>query len=232
MNAMLMSAGRVLILRAGKPDYENFSNAHLAFGLLCTWLVGMGRHWDNPRIELLQQLGVGSVVYVFILAIVLWLPGIPFRDSSWSYKRVLTVVVLSAPPAALYAIPVERWLEFEAARSVNVWFLAIVAAWRMAIWYRFLRAMLPVGITLHLSVFLLPVVAIITTLAVLNLDRVVADFMSGLQNPPEGTVNDEAYVWLQMISILSMFFVFPVVLVIYAVAWVRRFLSRSQLKNA
>src|SRR3712207_7552248 len=48
-------------------------SSDLAFGLACTWLVGVGRYWDNPRASLLQHLGVGSVVYVFALALLLWL---------------------------------------------------------------------------------------------------------------------------------------------------------------
>jgi len=44
---------------------------HLMFGLLCAWLAGMGRYWDDPGAHLLQRLGVGSVIYVFALSFLL-----------------------------------------------------------------------------------------------------------------------------------------------------------------
>jgi len=99
---------RVLFLRSTRDDYLGFTTKHFAFGLVVTWLVGMGRHWDNPRIELPMSLGVGSLVYVFLLAAVLLIVGWPFRDKNWTYGRILTLVVLTAPPAAIYALPVER----------------------------------------------------------------------------------------------------------------------------
>lgn len=191
-------------------------------GLVCTWLVGMGRHWDNPRIEMPMSLGLGSLVYVFVLALLLFAVAFPFRDKEWTYRRVLTMVVLSAPPAAIYAIPVERWVDFETARGMNTWFLGIVAVWRMLIWGRFVFLMLPQQ--MHwltcLSVVLMPVSVILLTLVILNLEQSVADFMSGLQPPPEGTTADEAYVWLWLLTFFSVYLVLPVVAIVYIASWI------------
>ena len=46
----------------------------------------MGRYWDNPRVGLAQHLGLGSVVYVFVLAAVLWLSFWLMRPTDWTYS--------------------------------------------------------------------------------------------------------------------------------------------------
>src|SRR6266576_1888990 len=96
---------------------------HFAAGLFCTWLVGMGRYWDNPRVGLLQHLGVGSIVYGFILSLFLWLMIWPLRPRNWSYFRVFTFVTLVSPPAILYAIPVQMFYPLDTANSINALFL-------------------------------------------------------------------------------------------------------------
>ena len=60
--------GRVLTFRAQREELLALNRRDLVIGLLITWLVGMGRYWDNDRVEFLQKLGVGSVLYVFVLA--------------------------------------------------------------------------------------------------------------------------------------------------------------------
>jgi hypothetical protein len=64
---------RFLLFLPIHPDFKRFGTWYLGFGLVCTWLAGIGRYWDNPRAELWQWLGFGSLVYVFILAGLLWL---------------------------------------------------------------------------------------------------------------------------------------------------------------
>lgn len=50
----------------------------------------------------------------------------------WStYRRFLTLFWMMAPMAWLYAIPVERWMTPGDAVQTNLWFLAIVSAWRV-----------------------------------------------------------------------------------------------------
>lgn len=72
-------------------------------GLAATWVVGMGRYWDDPRAVLLQHLGLGSIAYVFVMALLLWLVIWPLGAARWSYKRVLTFVALVAPLGLLNA---------------------------------------------------------------------------------------------------------------------------------
>src|SRR5688572_1950911 len=118
---------RLLFFRASPAELEKIAWRHFAIGLLCTWLVGMGRYWDNPRVGLPQHLGVGSVIYIFVLSLFLWLVIWPLRPRNWTYFRVLTFISLVSPPAVLYAIPVEKFADLQFANTINAWLLAIVA---------------------------------------------------------------------------------------------------------
>ena|SRR5437867_1523572 len=63
----LATALRVLTFRASSDELRALNRRHLAVGLFSTWLVGIGRWWEDPRVGLLQHLGIGSVIYVFAL---------------------------------------------------------------------------------------------------------------------------------------------------------------------
>jgi len=62
--ASFQTALRLLFFRASQSELIQLGWRHLAIGVICTWLVGVGRYWDNPRAGLLQHLGVGSVIYI------------------------------------------------------------------------------------------------------------------------------------------------------------------------
>lgn len=201
------TTGRLLTFRLTKEEFLQFDTRHLVFGLICTWIVGMGRWWDDPGANLLQHLGLGSIIYVFVLAAVLLLVAAPLRPDNLTYKSVLTFVTLTSLPALLYAIPVERFTELSIARSINVWFLAAVATWRLALLLFFLKRIAGLPIFASVVVSLLPIMAIVTTLTVLNLERAVFDIMGGLRET--GTANDEAYGVLFGLTFLSMLLIIP-----------------------
>lgn len=213
---------RILAFRARSADFAALDRRDLAAGLAVTWLVGIGRTWDNPRVELLQRSGVGSLVYVLLLAALLWLIGLGLRPARWSYPHLLTFVALTAPPGLLYAIPVERLLDPAAARTANLVFLAVVSAWRVALYAVYLRryAGLPAG---PLAVqLLLPLTLIVSALAYLNLERAAFDVMGGLT---ETTSADASYGCLVSLTLLSVALC-PFLLVAYAVLAVRRRLPK------
>lgn len=221
---VLATALRILTFRASREELGGLHRRHLMCGLAATWIVGMGRYWDDPNAYLLQHLGLGSVVYVFALSGILWLLVAPLGPTDWQYQKLLTYVTLTSPPAILYAVPVERMYELGTARSLNAWFLAIVAAWRVALLVIYLvrAARLPwysvvVGT-------LLPLTVVITTLSILNLEHAVYDIMAGMRDG--GTANDLAYSVLLALTFLSSMLVIPL-LATYSLIWWNRRSRRS-----
>lgn len=203
---------KLLTFRQFKLD-TSILNWYLAFGIGMTWLCGVGRYWDNPKAELWQYLGLGSVVYVFILAFILWLIIMPLKPAHWRYKNVLLFASLTAPPAILYAIPVERFMSLESAQLANVWFLAVVAIWRVALLLNYLKNVAGLSGLCVLVATLLPLTIIVTVLAALNLEHVVFKIMAGLEDH-ERSANDSAYSILLLITYFSVI-ISPVLLTMY-----------------
>ena len=203
---------KLLTFRRFKLDVSIF-NWYLAFGIGFTWLCGVGRYWDNPKAELWQYLGLGSVVYIFFLAFILWLVILPLKPENWSYKNVLLFVSLTAPPAILYAIPVERFMSLKSAQLANVWFLAVVAIWRVALLFKYLKNIAGLSGLCVLVSTLLPLTLIVASLAALNLEHVVFKIMAGLEEH-EKSANDSAYIILVVITYFSVL-ASPVLLSIY-----------------
>ena len=196
--------------------------------MLCTWLVGMGRYWDNPRVGLLQHAGIGSVVYIFVLSMLLWLIVLPLKPKDWSYFRVCTFVSLVSPPAALYAIPVENLFDLDTANSINAWFLALVAVWRVTLLVFFLRRLAQLHWFAVITATLLPLILITVTLVSLNLEKVVMDLMGGRHQP---SPNDSAYSVLFLLSLLSMLLSVPVALCYLVMVIQYQVVDRSNRKK-
>lgn len=170
--------------------------------LVATWLAGVGRYWDHPSAALAQILGLGSLVYVFVLSGLLWIVIAPLQPRQWSYGAALMLVSLTSPPALLYAIPVERWMSLEGATSINVWFLGVVAVWRVSLLVFALRRFAGLTWPRTLVGAALPLVGVVATLAALNLEKAVFRIMAGIDRPP-ATPNDGAYAVLVALSFVS-----------------------------
>lgn len=214
ISSILRAEWRFLTFRGLGPDVQSHGGAYLAFGLVFTWLAGLGRYWDNPRAEPWQLLGFGSLAYVVVLAALLWLVALPLEPRRWSYRNVLLFVALTAPPAVLYAIPVERFLTADAARSANAWFLAVVATWRVALLLHFLRTVAALSWPRAIVALLLPLIAIVLALTVLNLEHVVFDLMSGTREA-DRSGNDAAYTVVVLVTVVSIVLA-PFVVAAYA----------------
>ncbi|MFV0680101.1 hypothetical protein [Ottowia sp.] len=197
-------AWRVLTFRSPSPAIGAHWRAYLAFGLGITWLAGVGRYWDNPRALLWQHLGLGSVVYVFCLALVLWVLLAPLKPQRWSYRNVLIFITLTSPPAVFYAIPVERFMPLPEAQAANAWFLAVVALWRVALLFWFLRRLAGLSWGAVVVATLLPLTLIVVTLTVLNLEHVVFSIMAGIQ-PEQRSANDLSYGIVVLLAYFSIF---------------------------
>jgi hypothetical protein len=186
-----------------------FGKPHFILGLIGTWIVGMGRYWDDTGANLLQHLGLGSVIYIFALALLIWLILLPFKIEDWSYFMVVTFIGLTSFPAIFYAIPVEQFLTIETANTINVWFLAVVAFWRLFLLYYFLKHFTKLSIGNILTVTLMPICLIISILTTLNLHRVVFNIMGGVRNP---TPHDSSYFVLMFLTGISLILILPLII--------------------
>ena len=216
---------RMLLFREIRPDIKRKGPLFLALGLGFAWLAGMGRYWDNPRATFLQHLGVGSVLYCFILALLLWLIIWPLRPSNWNYWNVLIFVSLTSPPALLYAIPVEKFMSIDQAIQVNILLLAIVAIWRMLLLLVYLQRSGGLGVVGTLVAALIPVDLVIVALTVLNLDHVVFEMMGGIRDADKSP-HDGAYSILFLITLLS-YFAFPILILTYIGVAIQRYNERK-----
>lgn len=104
-------------------------------------------------------------------------------------------------------------MSFEAARSANVWFLAVVAIWRVALLVRYINKVAGLSGVCVFVATLLPLTLIVTVLTMLNLEHVVFNVMAGLE-AHEQSVNDSAYTVLFLITTFSIL-VFPLLLALY-----------------
>ncbi len=172
---------RVLTFRATHADYNALSANHLLFGLICTWIVGMGRWWDDPTANPVQMTGIGSLLYVMFLSIVLWLLANPVSPKRISFLKLLAFVTLTAPPAILYAIPVEKLTGNETALNLNVAFLLVVAAWRVAMYWRFLRVGMQMNLLRAYVALFAPISLLLLVLTWLSLMHLTLKHMGGLR---------------------------------------------------
>lgn len=223
MHKVLRDQRDLLLFRRVDLDLDRYLNPYLAWGLLTTWLVGVGRYWDHPSAALWQYLGLGSVGYVLVLAALIWGIAAPLKPARWTYAHVLVFVMLTSLPALLYAIPVEKFMTLASAQLANMLFLAVVAAWRVALLLRFLLTSGALSWSATLVAGLLPLALIVTVLTVLNLEQAVFDIMGGLR---EKTQYDSAYGVLLLITGLA-WLASPVLLIAYAVLASRAQRARS-----
>jgi hypothetical protein len=215
LKTVLQDTFDLLTFRISRERILAFGKYHLIFGLISTWIVGMGRYWDNPRVEILQHLGIGSVIYIFVLAFFLWVIVLPLKPKDWMYFRVLTFISLVSPPAILYAIPVEMVFGLDVSNSINAFYLLIVSVWRVSLLVFFFKRLARLNWFEIIVTTLLPLILIINTLVYLNLERVVFNFMGGFREP---SGNDAAYQVLWLVSLLSIILFLPVLIAYIVVA--------------
>jgi hypothetical protein len=190
-------------------------NSYIAFGLVVTWLAGIGRYWDNPKASLFQHLGLGSVAYVLFLSVFLWVLFYPLKPKNWLFRNVLVFVSLCSLPALLYAIPVERFFPLSTAQTINAWFLGIVASWRVALLFVFLRRVAGLPKLTVVVATLLPITFIVVALSILNLEHVVFNIMAGISETSRSP-NDRAYAIVLLLSLFSVY-TSPFLAIAYAI---------------
>ncbi len=213
---VLKTIGRLITFRLTREDFLQFNMDHLAVGIFCTWLVGIGRTLHNSRVEWWQHLGLGSVAYIFVLALLLWLLLLPLRIQNLSYRHILTFISLTSPTGFIYAIPVESFISLDSATTARFWFLGFVALWRVALWVFYLKRFCMLSGFGSFVAGILPLCFIVTLLTMLNLDKVVFNIMGGRESP---STDDGAYLFLVLITQLAILAFIPLVLMYIAIIY-------------
>lgn len=222
---------QLLTFRAPSAGIREHPGAYLAFGLFLTWAAGVGRYWDSADALLWQHMGLGSIAYVFLLAFVLWFLVALLGPRNWSYRNVLLFISLTAPPALLYAIPVEMFFSSSVALAINGSFLAVVALWRVALLFTFLRRVTGLDGAVIVVAALLPLALIVDALAFMKLEHVVYQAMAGLRDP-ELSGESTAHAIVQYICTLSAFLT-PALVMSYGFLVYRvRSVHRMRIANA
>jgi hypothetical protein len=207
---------RILTFRAKPEELLENSIAILAVGLLITWLVGIGRWWDDPR-DLMPfvRWGLGSVFYVFALSALLWVIAWPLLEDKVGYHHVAAFVASTSLPAVVYALPIEQWTDMSTASTYNVNALLFVSLYRVSLLGWFYVKILKLTIGEAIVVTGLPITAISLALTALGHGARVMDIMGGLRDRMS---KSEMETIIGAIGCLS-FILGPIFLVAYFTMW-------------
>lgn len=209
---------RVLLFRATTAELDNLGWRNLPYALPIVWLVGYGRWWDDPNpLSLLHRSGLGSVVYVFVLAGLLWIASLPLRERTLTYPKMLAFVSLTALPGALYAIPVETFMTNDMAIRMNIIFLSIVSVYRVALLFWFQMRGIGMGAYAAFLATFMPISLIGIGLVFFGLVEGILDIMGGFRE--SGAI--AAY---EFVAGLSCLFTWgaPVLIILWVIAGTRR----------
>jgi hypothetical protein len=193
-----------------RGDMRTNAGTYLAIGLAITWIVGLGRTWDYTSAPWWFRTGLTSVVYALVLAGFIWVIGLALKPQRWRYQNVLLMVTMTALPGLIYAAPVERFMNADAARVANMIFLLIVAAWRMALYRHFLRKVAQLPPMETTVVWLLPPTIIIAVVGLFGTLNAIMRGMAGVRDPV-GEAIDGVVVWITLAS----WFVLPLLLIAF-----------------
>ncbi len=171
---------RTLTFRATAGEYESATWHSYLVGFLITWLAGLGRTWDDPEASPLRVTGLGSVGYVVVLAGLITIFALPLSKRRIGYRATLLLVLMTAAPALIYAIPVERWTDMHSAQVLNLNFLLVVASYRVCMFFRFLYSCARMAWFDTILAGLLPLMLIIVLVTFFGLTGKVLDIMGGL----------------------------------------------------
>ena len=216
---------RLLFFRISRDEMLKFNYSDIIVGFVFTWIVGIGRYWDDPGAKLLQHLGVGSLIYICILSYLIWCVLRPFYIKNWSFKNVLTFVSFTSAPAILYAIPVERFFDIDTSATINAYFLLVVAVWRVLLLIFYLKIFACISPFQIAVTTLLPLTAIVTSLTFLNLERAIFNIMGGIR---EHSSNDIAYHIVIFLTVISMILIGPVIIAYLTIIFLKYRARKSE----
>lgn len=119
-------------------------------------------------------------------------------------------------------------MTLEAAIETNVWFLAVVATWRLGLYWRYLKLVPEAPALGKITAGVLPVAAIIFALAMLNLEHAVFAVMGGVS---ERTAHDGSFAVVATLAILS-FVSTPFLLLLWAAAIAQARRRRQEIEGS
>ena len=152
-----------------------------------------------------------SLVTATLLYGVLWLVlhGWKTFPNEWpTYRAFLALYWLTAPLAWIYAIPVERFLDPLTATQANLWFLAIVAVWRVLLITRV------VSVVFNASVFRVFFPVMLFAVAVMNvaiqiLPLPIISLMGGVRMSPSDQTIMFVSLAIMFLSFYSLWILIP-----------------------
>lgn len=204
IGVVLADFGRFALFQPLKGDPAKHWRTYLLVGFAITWIVGFGRYWDNPSAPFLLRSGVTSIFYTLTLSAFIWLLVLGLKPERWSYRNVLLMVTMTALPGIIYAIPVEMMLDANTAGAVNMILLAIVAAWRMALYFIFLKRVARLPTVPLLIGWLLPPALIVAVLGYFGMIYVISAGMGGVRDADPNLVAMETLAVIGLISWLCL----------------------------
>ncbi len=219
MRTILTDFLRFIFFQPLKGNLGTDWRAYLFTGFVITWLVGFGRTWDFNAAPLWLRTGFPSVLYTLLLAAIIWVVVLALKPARWSYRNVLLMVTMTAAPGLVYAIPVERLMQPDAARGANMLLLLVVATWRMALYFRFLRdiALLPRVATI--VAWLLPPTLIVAPLSLFGVLTAIARGMGGVREQVEpGEISGGAIFFIAAASWIAL----PILLIAFMILAIHR----------
>ena len=174
---------RILTFRAKREELAQNPLAVLAIAIVITWLVGIGRWWDDPReLPFFVRLGAGSVIYVFAMSLLLWILANPIAKAKLPYWAFAAFVASTSLPGLVYAVPMEQWTDLETTAAYNVWALVFVSAYRISLLFWFYIRVLKLKVDQALVVTGLPISAIAIVLTSLGHGASILDIMGGFRD--------------------------------------------------
>jgi hypothetical protein len=183
----------------------------LWIGLLFVLSAGFAREYDGQ--DLLREpwhllVPVGASLAASFLLFLVACGGLFFeQDRGWppffsAYRAFLTLFWMTAPLAWLYAVPYERFLSPGEATAANLWTLALVAAWRVALMVRVVSVLTSRGV--GQSLFLVMAFADAAALAaVFLMPKPIVSLMGGVRLTESERVISNATFCVSCLGILS-----------------------------
>jgi hypothetical protein len=172
----------------------------LAVGGLLVFSVALARNYD--RVSLLHEpwrllgpfvasLAISGALFLFVYGVARW-KGMENLDVNRAYFSFLALYWMTAPLGWPYAIPYERFLSPLEAVKANLWTLALVSIWRVALMTRVVSVVF--GLRVRAALPLVMLVADAAALAALYLVPLPVIHVMGGISPEQ-----DALAWAAML---------------------------------